>query len=398
MQRKFWGVLTGVRPSKIVHNYLDQRISPGKIRLLLQENYGLMPEKIELLLQICLLQRKFIPLPGERGTIGVYIGIPFCPSRCYYCSFPSYRINNYAKQVTPFLNSLFKEIEAMGNLIQKLDWRVETLYLGGGTPTVLSDQDLDNLFIHLKKYFDFSAIREITVEAGRPETINETILSCLIKHGVNRISINPQTMQDKTLDYIGRKHTVKQIIEAVKLVRKYTIPILNMDLIMGLPGEGVKEAEDSLNKVIDLNPENITLHTLALKRATYWKEQGKNPNLPGDETVQEMVYLSQSKLKEAGYIPYYLYRQKNILGGLENTGYCLEGKECLYNIQMMEDRNTILGLGVGAMTKLVKPSNFTVCRKPNPKDPFNYEERLAELIKNKTEFLLNGSECINVDK
>jgi oxygen-independent coproporphyrinogen-3 oxidase len=366
---------------------LDQGKSTEEIKLLLKRKYGLNSEKANLLLDICQRQRPFVPLPGKGNSIGVYIGIPFCPSRCHYCSFPSYKIKEYEKQVKPFLTCLLQEIALIGQFISEKGWLTETIYLGGGTPTTLNTEDLEVLLSEIRRSFDFRNLLEFTVEAGRPETVDEVKLDCMFRYGVDRISINPQTMQDETLKRIGREHSSEQIVEAVNLVRKHKIPVLNMDLIIGLPGEDSKEVEDSLETVLRLKPENITVHSLALKKSTYWQEQGQSPYLVQDDLARKMVNLSQEKLQQTGYLPYYLYRQKNILGGLENIGYCLPNKECLYNIQMMEDRNTIVGLGVGAMTKLVNPITFRIKRKPNPKDLFIYRQRLDLLVKEKIKFL-----------
>jgi len=288
--------------------------------------------------------------------------------------------------VPAYLSGLEKEIAAVGAALSGTGAKVRTVYLGGGTPTVLSAEQLAHLLATVERSFDFTGERELTVEGGRPDTLSEEKLRVLKAHQLSRLSINPQTMSDETLVRIGRQHTVQEIYEAYRLARKTGLPILNMDLIIGLPGEKGTVLEATLEKVLQLAPENITLHALAMKRAAYYRQE--KIVLPVPSEGIQMMDLAHRRLQDAGYHPYYLYRQKEIFAHGENVGYTLPGKACLYNILMMEERQTILGFGVGSGSKLVNYADWTLENIYNPKDVQVYLERLEEIINRKVDKLL----------
>lgn len=382
-----WGILTGVRPTKIYHYLRDKGFSPSEVRKRLETVYALSPEKARLLAEVGETQRPFI-IPNPK-KVGVYVGIPFCPTRCDYCSFAAYPLATHGHLLKGFLEALSFEIREMGEACRNSGYRVDCLYLGGGTPTVLSHGQLAEILFCLVKNLPLEENCEFTVEAGRPETLDLRKLKILKELGVNRVSVNPQTMNDRTLELIGRRHSTKQVEEAVSLLRKVGIPCLNMDLIMGLPGEGIKDWENTLAKVESFAPENLTVHTLAPKRAAAW-DFGKIREETGEETLAGWLEEAACRLRGAGYHPYYLYRQRRILAEQENTGYSRKGWEGLYNILMMEERRTILGMGGGAMTKWIDPETLKVERTPNPKCPATYKGRVKELVKEKVRLLLQN--------
>ncbi|MFZ5627409.1 MAG: coproporphyrinogen dehydrogenase HemZ [Bacillota bacterium] len=385
-----WGVLTGIRPTKIVHRMLAAGYQPGEIRDLLQTGYGLTAEKAGLLLQVALSQRPLLARQErEQKRIGIYIGIPFCPTKCLYCSFPSYPLARWQKWTEPVLAALLKEMAALGEQVRELGLTVESIYVGGGTPTSLDARELRQLMTGIEQALLQPGTEEFTVEAGRPDTINREKLQLLRAAGVNRISINPQTMNEATLQKIGRAHTPEQVVECVRLARQMGFPVLNMDLIIGLPGEGREELEATLASIRELAPENLTVHTLALKRASLLaeaKRQGQSLELASAEEAEALLARVYRYAGEEGLEPYYLYRQKQMVGALENVGFAVPGKACLYNIQMIEERQTILGLGAGAGSKWVR-TDYTLVNTYNPKDPIAYLERIDEVIVRKKQAL-----------
>lgn len=352
-----WGILNGVRPAKIVHRLMDRQENPAAIRQILVERYGLKPEKAELLTEVALNNRDRVPSPEaaaqERHQVSLYLGIPYCASRCTYCSFPSALLPADEEQIVCLLRAIGQDIQAVVKLLSNFGLTARTFYIGGGTPTCLPDRQLAVLLEQLTRAFDLSAMPEVTVEAGRPDSITPTKLALLRQAGVNRISVNPQTMQQRTLDRIGRKHSACQIFEALSQVRAAGFDVVNMDLIAGLPGENEQDMEDSLRQILTWRPENITVHTLALKRGAPMHEQGNADDLPAPETVRRMVAISAGTLREHGYSPYYLYRQKNSPGNMENVGYALPNRQCIYNIDIIEERRTLLGMGPAAASKAV---------------------------------------------
>lgn len=319
----------------------------------------------------------------------MYIGIPFCPTRCVYCSFVSADMRVSGRYMNEFVDKLLLEIDKTAEIIDKLGAYTETVYIGGGTPTTLSAEQFEMIFERLESRLDTSRIKEITVEAGRPDTITEDKLSVLKKYGVNRISINPQTMNDETLVKIGRSHDIEMIYRAYSLARKTGFEVINMDLIAGLPDETPDMFKRSLDKVIELDPENITVHSLCLKRAARFKMTDNE--LAKAEYMNEMLSYTQKRMQDEGYEPYYMYRQKNSSGNLENVGYAKPGTMNAYNVNIMEEKQTIIALGGGGSTKLV--SGNRIERIFNFKDPLEYIRRFDEILDKKDkipEILANG--------
>ncbi len=378
-----WGILTGVRPSKVAHRLMDQDFSEEKTAALLQRDYALRQDKAELLCGIAAYQRRMLWEEKNKRAVGVYIGIPFCPTRCYYCSFPSYQIKSGSNLLTDYLESLKREIAETSFALKEKDYQVVYLYIGGGTPTVLSPKQLDDLFKCAKKELPIEDDCEISLEGGRPETIDQDKLEIMRQHNVQRLSINPQTMCEDTLKSIGREHTISDVYKSVKKARKIGIPVVNMDLIVGLPGENKQILVDTMNKTIALGPENITVHGFSIKRAAVYNKN--TIDLPDWNEGQEMTGIARHKLCEAGYKPYYLYRQKDIFAHSENVGYALDDKICKYNIRMIEEKQTILGFGLGAGSKIIDYKNTAIENIYNPKDLVNYKNRLSEIINRKVD-------------
>lgn len=377
-----WGILTGIRPTKIVHRLWDQGYQGLEIERILRENYLVDVTKIKNLLEITTLQRQFLLSPEDSSkTASIYISIPFCPTRCYYCSFPAFSIGRWEKEVDNYLQALKMETFKVGEALKEKGIDVETIYVGGGTPTSLDSQQLTVLLDAINSSLRTNKTREFTVEAGRPDTITEDKLWALKYGAVDRISINPQTMWAPTLINIGRAHTTEDVINKVEMARKIGFKVINMDLILGLPGENIEHFAYTLEEIKNLRPENVTFHALSIKRGA----QLQDKDLTQDEIVTKMNDLKEIWCKNEGYIPYYLYRQKQITANLENIGYSLPGLPSIYNIQMMEERQTIWGLGVGACTKVVNPLDWTLESIYNPKDILLYNQRIAEIIQAKVD-------------
>jgi oxygen-independent coproporphyrinogen-3 oxidase len=384
-----WGILTGVRPTKMIHRFLDQGFSLEKISNILKADYAVEKPKIDLLLSTVLYQRPYLLSKQEAlRKISIYLSFPFCPSRCSYCSFPGYDINKWRKRVQACIDAMLQEIKALGTATKSLGLQVQTFYFGGGTPTSMSPEDMDTLLNAVEDSFNFTADSEWTIEGGRPETLTESMLNVLGKHPVDRLCINPQTMQQQTLDQIHRKHSVTIVEEAFQRVRQTKCLencLINSDLILGLPGEGLPELAQSLERLLVLAPENITLHCLAIKRGSEYKEN--QPEMLTGDQAAALGELAHSRLRAAGYVPYYLYRQKDMLARGENVGYCLPGKHSLYNIHMMEERQIIMGLGVGSCSKFINRNDWTLENMYNPKDLIQYITRIEELIQRKVDKL-----------
>ena len=375
-----WGTLVGIRPVKRVVNMLTMGKSEAEITKILKEEYEVSDKKIDLSLAIAKCETELISTFPE-NAISLYIHIPFCPSKCAYCSFASMPVSEMQHFVEPYLYALFDELDTIKKVVDDLNFSIISVYIGGGTPTSLLSIELDNLLNKLEKTFDLSSCREFTIEAGRPDTITKSKLEVMKKHNVDRISINPQSMNDKTLSVIGRKHSVEQIYTAYNLARKIGFKSINMDVIAGLPEESLSDFMKTIDAVIDLAPENITVHTMSIKRAARLNQIGDFDTLPQCDCVDKMIDYSHSKLKENGYMPYYLYRQKNILGDLENTGFFKGDTQGIYNVCMMEEVRTVISAGVGAVTKLVK--NDRIERIFNVKDVREYINRAEEMRKRK---------------
>lgn len=384
-----YGILTGVRPVKLVHAFLDQGLEGSMILSKLADEYRLSHDKASLLLRVAMANRIFLPAPAHAlDRISVYVGIPFCPTRCSYCSFPGAVIQDYARDVLPFVDALVIELVGMGEYVRRRSWKIENIYIGGGTPTVLEEAEWYRIMNILQDYYISSATTEFTVEAGRPDTMSPAGMNFMSQAGVTRICINPQSMHDETLRRIGRHHSQKMVVDAVGWARQAKIKHLNMDLIVGLPGEGRGHYLSTAKKILDLRPDNLTVHTLARKRGSVMSAKtGWVTTTRETGSVEQGLKDYRHIFEENGYRPYYLYRQKYMLGGQENIGYALEGQACIYNIQMMEERQTIIGLGGGASSKIVDRENGCLINLHNPKDPRSYIKSVHQQIARKVDKL-----------
>ena len=376
-----WGALAGVRPTKITTKHLLEGGTPQSADKLLKDVYFVTPERRKLAVQCSQSTVKAARLL-EPQDISLYVGIPFCPTRCTYCSFVSRTVGKKTELLEPYLNALLKEIEVTGTLLAKSGRRVRTIYIGGGTPSTLSTPQLGRLMDAIAAAFDLSNCLEFTVEGGRPDTLDEEKLRAICVHGANRMSINPQTMEDSVLRACGRPHKAGDIVRAYHQAVAAGFDAINMDLIAGLPEDTVEGFCRSLDAVAALNPSNITVHTLALKKGADLFE--KRGSLPTAEEVTEMVAYANKTLSALGYKPYYLYRQKYMSGSFENVGWSRDGMDCLYNIYMMEEVHTILSLGGGGMNKVNLPDGH-LQRFHNPKFPEQYIELLPRVLEQKKE-------------
>ncbi len=383
-----WGTLTGIRPTKIPMELFEKGSTDREAADYLKDNYYVSEEKAVLSAEIARREEKILRGMDYDHTYSLYVGIPFCPSICAYCSFSSYPLAQWSKQVDAYLDALEKEIKAASTMMG--DKHLETFYMGGGTPTSLTAGQMDLLLTCLEQYFDLSGVREATIEAGRPDSITRDKLEVIKKHGIDRISINPQTMNQQTLDLIGRRHTTDEVIEAFKLAREVGFGNINMDLIAGLPGETSAHMQHTMDIITELAPDSVTVHSLALKRAAFLNQNREKFPVAGAEEVNRMIAISREGTQKIGCNPYYLYRQKNIAGNLENVGYAKEGCEGLYNILIMEEKQTILALGAGASSKFVmerRENGQRIERVENVKSVKDYIERIDEMIERKTSFI-----------
>ena len=375
--RPEWGTLTGVRPAKLANELMDSGLSEEETAAVFRDRYCVAEDKISLLLETCRNQRFLTSEPAGR-TVGVYIGIPFCPTRCLYCSFASNQATEEAMQ--RYLEALLREIDAAGERLGDLGVKPESIYVGGGTPTSLSAASLERVLSRVTERFDLSGLKEFCVEAGRPDTITEEKLRVMERFGVDRVSINPQTMNEETLQAIGRSHRVSDVREAFSMVKRSGIRYINADLIAGLPGEDYEMFRGTLEQVIGLEPDNITVHTLAVKRASRLREQNENYHYENARGVGRMVSDAREILAKAGYHPYYMYRQKHMAGNYENVSYALAGSESVYNIRIMDEHQTIVALGAGGISKAYYPDRNRLVRVPNVTNFEIYIERLDEMI------------------
>lgn len=384
-----WGILTGVRPTKLLHKKLQEGTDRQTAHRELAEEYLITPEKIDLMQQIIDRQLAVMPdLYDLRKEVSIYIGIPFCPTKCAYCTFPAYAINGRQGSVNSFLGGLHYEMREIGSWLKENKIKITTVYYGGGTPTSITAEEMDMLYEEMYTSFpDVKNIREITVEAGRPDTITPEKLDVLNKWNIDRISINPQSYIQETLKAIGRHHTVQETVEKYKLAREMGMNNINMDLIIGLPGEGTKEFTHTLNETEKLMPESLTVHTLSFKRASEMTKNKQKYKVADRSEVESMMGLAENWTKEHGYVPYYLYRQKNILGNLENVGYSIPEQESLYNIIIMEEQQTIIGLGCGASSKFIDPVTGKITHFANPKDPKTYNDSFSHYTQQKLDIL-----------
>ncbi len=375
-----WGILTGVRPAKLMTNLIKEMGEEEAVKYFL-EKLLVSEEKTRLALLVSKAENPIISAASAPESYSLYISIPFCPTRCSYCSFISHSNESAKKLIPEYVEKLCEELEATGDIAKQLGLRLESVYIGGGTPTVLSAHQLKKITDCVKYNFDLSAIKEYTIEAGRPDSITADKFDVIINSGCTRISINPQSFNDAVLREIGRQHTAQLTVDAFNLARSKHFGNINMDLIAGLPTDTLESFENTLNKTISLSPENITVHTLSLKRSSNIVTENRRTN--SGELASEMLELCQKKLTEAGYLPYYMYRQSKCLGNLENVGWAKKGYEGLYNVYMMEECHTVLSVGAGAVIKLKKPDANEIERIFNYKYPYEYISGFEEILKRK---------------
>lgn len=377
-----WGILTGVRPVKLLRRLAEESSEEQAVKKF-EKDFFVSNEKIALSRETEHNERKILEL-SKPESFSLYVGIPFCPSRCSYCSFVMASIERAEKLIEPYTKLLCEEIKRTAEIANKLGLRLETVYFGGGTPTTLSAEQLDTVLRTVNKSFDMSTCREFTVEAGRPDTIDSAKLFALKENKVDRISINPQTVNDEVLKTIGRKHTAQQFFDAFELARKCGFDNINTDLIAGLPTDTPESFKNSLDSIVRLNAECITVHTLCMKRASRLTTEGVTLDLQQARDAREMLAYTQNILGQNEYIPYYMYRQSRMVGNLENVGWSKKGFESLYNVYVMDETHTILACGSGGVTKLKRNNPDYLERIFNFKYPYEYIDRFDELIQRKS--------------
>ena len=373
-----WGILTGIRPAKKI-NEMRENFSDIEIKNILKEKYLACDDKIKLAMDIATIEENVIK-NNNKNKISIYIGIPFCPTRCIYCSFPSYSISQYINQIDLYLDALEKEIKSLKSYIDKFE--IESIYIGGGTPTSLNEVQFERFLNIIKDNFKKPTL-EYTIEAGRADTITKNKLKLMKEFDATRISINPQTMNDKTLKLIGRNHLEDEFLNSFYLAREMGHNNINTDIILGLLEEGEKELFYTMEQLFKLNPESLTVHTLAIKRASRLKENLKEFNPNDFYTMEKMINTTKDYAEKMGMHPYYMYRQKNMLGNFENVGYCKPNLECIYNIQIMEEKQTIIAFGSGASSKFYFEKENRIERVFNVKNVEHYTSRIDEMIKRK---------------
>lgn len=379
-----WGNLTGIRPTKLAMGMLEEGWEEKEILSFLETEHFVSREKAELSLDIAKREQRLLSSIHYRDGYSLYIGIPFCPTTCLYCSFTSYPICSFQEKVEGYIDCLLKEMDFVAEAYKEKI--LDAVYIGGGTPTTLEAAQLDRLICGLKERFPFEQIKEFTVEAGRADSITKEKLDVLFKHGVTRISVNPQTMKEETLRLIGRRHTVAQVKEAFALAREAGFTNINMDLILGLPGETEEDIEKTISEIQKLNPDSLTVHSLAIKRASKLNEWVEKNGIGRLQNTDATMEAAARGAKELFMEPYYLYRQKNMAGNFENVGYAREGCFGIYNILIMEEKQTIVALGAGSITKRVHPDG-RIERCDNVKDVALYMERIDEMIDRKRKLL-----------
>lgn len=378
--RSSWGMLTGVRPSKVATELLQKGYSKTRVKKLLTEDYAVIPKKANLATEVAINEAKLIGTPGKKDC-SVYISIPFCPTRCAYCSFVSYTSKKLLSLIPDYLVRLVKDLDATFDMIHRMGLNLRTVYIGGGTPSILDPDQLAFLLGRLNQLTDVKALEEFTLEAGRPDTITAEKLAVARDMGVGRISVNPQILCDEVLRNIGRAHDTEMFFKAYETARASGIPVINTDLIAGLPGDRFSTFSASFDQIIRLKPENITVHTFCVKRSADLRQAGAYSMRGGD--TGKCVDYSQIQCIHEGYLPYYMYRQKNTVGNFENVGFALPGCEGLYNIYMMEEVHSIFAVGAGAVTKMVDyapadGSGRYINRLFNPKYPYEYLDAVGE--------------------
>ncbi|HHW30221.1 MAG TPA: coproporphyrinogen dehydrogenase HemZ [Clostridiaceae bacterium] len=381
-----WGTLTGVRPSKIVHEMLENGYNEYEVLEKLQKNYLVSAKKANLLYEVAKTEKRILDT-AYPDTVSLYIGIPFCTTRCLYCSFTSNSIDKCRHLIDGYLSALHEEMKGVKEILENNSLKLQSIYIGGGTPTSIDCNQLERLLELTALSFNTEDVDEYTFEAGRPDTINKEKLEIIKGSKVSRICINPQTMNDETLLAIGRNHTASSIREAFTLAREVGFNNINMDIITGLPGENLQMFENTLKEIGKLSPEAVTVHAMAVKRASRFKEEREKYKMISDQEASDMMDLAYKHAKNLGMHPYYLYRQKNILGNLENVGYSKPGYECIYNVQIMEEKQTIIALGAGAVTKVVYPQENRIERAFNVKNVEEYIKRIPEMLERKKKLL-----------
>ena len=405
-----WGIMTGVRPTKPMMNLMEEGMSDAEVIRWMKENYRVTDEKAQLGLKVAKKEKELLSQLDYKEGYSLYTGIPFCPSICSYCSFSSYPLTQWEQRVDEYLDVVCKELTFIAT--RSKGKKLNTIYVGGGTPTTLTAGQMDRLLTHLETHFSYTDLKEITVEAGRPDSITREKLEVLKAHNIGRISINPQTMQQKTLDVIGRKHSVEDIRRVYAIARELGFDNINMDLIAGLPGETAEDMRDTLEQIREMAPDSLTVHALAMKRASRLTREQKETKQVGDtiteedrqeeariaDTLSKMIELAGDFASQMELEPYYLYRQKNIAGNFENVGYAKVDKAGIYNILIMEEKQSIVAVGAGASTKIVLPEEQVIIdpktgnpkrivRSENVKDVEQYISRIDEMIERKGELL-----------
>ena len=380
-----WGTLTGIRPTKIVFKWLSEGLSDQETEDRFCETYLATRQKAEICTRVAKKEQEILKRITYEDEYSIYIGIPFCPTTCLYCSFTSFPLAAFKDRVDDYLTALYKEMAYVAEAYRER--KLTTIYIGGGTPTSLNPAQMESLLTQIEKTFDLTYMREFTVEAGRPDSITREKLEAIRRHPVTRISINPQTMNDETLKLIGRAHTSEETIKAFKLAREIGFENINMDIITGLPGEDITHVAKTLEEIKKLSPESLTVHSLAIKRAAKLNIEMEQYRSKVKGSTDEMLKLVDREATGMGMNPYYLYRQKNIPGNLENIGYAKEGKESLYNILIMEEKQDIIAMGAGASTKCVYSEEKRIERGENVKNVDHYIERIDEMILRKKKLL-----------
>lgn len=386
-----WGFMTGIRPTKMAMkkwleygNEVGEDLAKVKTIQWLQDYYNVSVNKSHLAVEIASSEYEMLKELDLENGYSIYIGIPFCPTRCSYCSFTAFPLHQWKDRMDEYLSALFKELEYVAK--KSKGKTLDTIYIGGGTPTSLEAEQLDALLNHVKAYFDWDKVKEITVEAGRPDSITREKLEVLKEHGVHRISINPQSMKQKTLCRVGRGHSVNQIYECYEMAREIGFDNINMDVILGLPYEEIEDVEYTLSELKKLDPESLTVHTLSMKRTS--KMTAESTEVNETDVMAKMVDLAARYANEMDLEPYYLYRQKNIAGNYENVGYAKINKACIYNVLIMEEKQSVVAVGAGSATKIVLPrEKDNIIRIENVKDVNQYIDRIDEMIERKEEWL-----------
>ena len=384
-----WGILIGIRPSKIALKLINDGNTEEEVIEIFKEKYLAHEDKARLCIEVAKAEERIVN--RDKNNIAIYIGMAFCPTKCLYCSFTSNPISTHKKMVIPYLEALIKEIRSMSVYVKKKNLNIESIYFGGGTPTSINDKEF--LMVMNEIYNNFimnNKVKEFTVECGRPDTLTKNKLQTMKTCKVDRISINPQTMNDNTLKLIGRTHSSEDIKEKFKMARELGFDDINMDIIIGLPGENHMDMINTKNQLMELKPDSITVHGLALKRGSRMYEEfilKKGIKMTSQEEIIKMYEESRNLAENLGLSPYYMYRQKNMVGNLENLGYAKEGKECIYNIQMIEERQTTIAIGAAAVSKVIFLEEDRLERFPNLKDLHEYVSRIDEMIERKKNLL-----------